>query len=86
MCVVSMIHDDWNRRTFPDTPVQDIFKSIDFATRAELEELRKEVESLKKLLKAAKIYDEETGQPDCDVDEKTQLLRKICEKLEIDYA
>lgn len=43
----------------------------------EFEQLKKEVQALKVLLKAAKKFDAETGQPDCEMEEKVELLRKI---------
>lgn len=85
MCVVSMIGDDWNRRwpkkwpdipdTFPEIPVR-IEKYI---TREEFDALKKEVEELKDLLIAAKKYDENTGQPDCEMEDKIALIKKIAE-------
>jgi hypothetical protein len=38
--------------------------------RTEFESLKQEVEELKKLLKAAKAYDEATGQPNCEMRER----------------
>ena len=48
-------------------------------SRAEFDALKAELESLKKLLKAAKIYDEETGQKDCEDPEKVAMFRKLAE-------
>ena len=72
MCIVSMIGDDWRKRLSDDYPwVGPYIKPAERITwppqrvsSEEIEKLRKEIESLKKLLKAAKIYDEETDQPD----------------------
>jgi hypothetical protein len=46
-------------------------------TRAEFDALKKEVEEMKGLLKRAKEYDERNGEPDCEIDEKMSLLRKV---------
>jgi hypothetical protein len=42
-------------------------------------EMRKELNSLKKLLKAAKIYDEESGQADCENADKIALFKQLAE-------
>lgn len=92
MCLVSMIGDDWNNNR-PGWPIS--LPDIDKVTRAEfltykaeneaeIEKLKKEIESLKKLLKAAKIYDEETGQPDCEMDEKVAIIKKVAELVGVD--
>lgn len=53
-------------------------------TKEDLDALRDEVESLKRLLKAAKIYDEETGQADCEVDEKVEFIKRLAKILDVD--
>lgn len=91
MCVVSMIGDDWAKRmsaTYPNftsgVKIYDSPSVSEWATKEEVESLRKEVESLKKLLKAAKIYDAESHQPDCHVDEKVSLIKKLAKELDVD--
>lgn len=46
-------------------------------SRKEFDALRKDVEEMKELLKRAKEYDERNGEPDCEVDEKMDLLRRV---------
>lgn len=46
-------------------------------TREEFEALRKEVDLMKDLLIRAKKYDEANGEPDCEIDEKVELLKKV---------
>lgn len=46
-------------------------------TEEEFDALKREIEEMKKLLMKAKEYDERTGQPDCEMDDKVELLRKI---------
>jgi hypothetical protein len=46
-------------------------------TRKEFDALRREVMQMKELLKRAKKYDEEHGEPDCEMDDKVAILRKI---------
>ena len=48
MCTVSMIMDDWNKRN----PIYD--RDWDKVSRLEYDLLKKEVEALKELIKAAK--------------------------------
>jgi hypothetical protein len=81
MCVVSMIVDHYT----------DKFALTTFnwpnITREEFEELKKEVENMKKILIKAKIYDEENDQPDCsEKEDKIELLRELAEKLDIDLS
>jgi len=46
-------------------------------TREEFDRLKAEVEDLKGLLKMAKAYDERNGEPECEVDDKMDLLRRV---------
>jgi hypothetical protein len=48
-------------------------------TREELAALKAELAAVRDLLKAAKIYDEKTGQKDCEDPEKVQLFRRLAE-------
>lgn len=94
MCVYSMIADDWSKRTYPQYPwIQPFINPAGSPIRQppfpapsqeDFDSLRREVEALKKLLKAAKIYDEETGQPDCETDEKIDTLKRVARLLDID--
>ena len=53
-------------------------------SKAEFEKLKKEVEELKILLKKAKIYDEVNNEPDCEIEEKMDFLRKVAALVNID--
>lgn len=94
MCVVSNLGDDYGR-TFPDrwpgwypttpsTGTSTVITIPPAVSREEFEALKKEVTELVKLLKAAKIYDEATGQPDCEMDEKVELIKQLAETLGVD--
>lgn len=88
MCVYSMIGDHYNdkwKEQYP-TVVGTGTGSINIysVSREEFEELKKDVAEMKALLKRAKIYDEEHGEPDCQKDEKIALLRKMAELVGID--
>jgi hypothetical protein len=58
--------------------------TADGPTKEEFDALKKEVEDMKALLKKAKKYDEENNQPDCEMDEKVALLKKLAEAVGID--
>jgi len=55
-------------------------------TRSEFEKLRYEVEELKALLKAAKRFDVNTGQQDCEHEEKIKIIRKVAEFVGVDIV
>lgn len=81
MCVVSMIGDHytdkWRGRewqTIIERPV----------SAAEVEQLRQEVEEMKKLLKKAVEYDKRTGQPDCPNEDKLAMLKEVARAMNID--
>lgn len=83
MCTVSNIVD-YGRTTIPQRYPwigDQTFAPIPppSPTQAEFDALKREVESLKELLRAAKKYDDDTGQADCESDEKIAALRKIAE-------
>jgi len=70
--------DRWpNIPSWPQTTIPSI-------SRQEFDDLKKEVAEMKELLKRAKEYDERTGQPDCEIDEKMDLLRKVAKLVGVD--
>jgi hypothetical protein len=82
MCTVSMIgdhyRDRWNERDYMQgwgtSPNVLVVPQI---SRQEFDELKREVTEMKELLRRAKKYDEDNGEPDCEIDEKMDLLRKV---------
>lgn len=46
-------------------------------SREEFDRVVRELEDLKQLLKRAKKYDEDNNEPDCEIDEKVETLKKI---------
>lgn len=100
MCAVSYVGDYWRDKlperhpwvtpTYPYTPPGanpgggGITLNPTGPSQAEFDALKKEVEELKKLLLAAKKFDEETGQPDCHMDEKVDLIKKIAKLVGVD--
>lgn len=92
MCIVSAITDDFTRRLPQDypwvpqpwTPVQPWLQAPTVfnpdtlrVSREEFEALRNEMLALKELLKAAKIYDAATGQPECEDAGKMATLAHV---------
>lgn len=53
-------------------------------TRQEFEALKKQVEEMMELLKRAKEYDEQNGEPDCEIEEKWAKLREIAKVVGLD--
>ena len=98
MCVVSNIGDNYRDNfgpRWPQIPVQpwqsppsdgnrDYTKVTIPVSKEEFDALKKEVEELKQLLKAAKKFDEETGQPDCHMDDKVDFIKKLAEFVGVD--
>ncbi len=65
-------HDKWGQ-----PPYNRIYTNFPEISRQEFEDLKKEVEEMKKLLIRAKEYDERTGQHDCEMEDKVETLKKI---------
>lgn len=55
-----------------------------YATRSDIDALRKEIENLKTLMIQAIKHDKETGQADCQNEEKLAALQKIAGLVGID--
>jgi NTP pyrophosphatase (non-canonical NTP hydrolase) len=53
-------------------------------SREEFETLKKRVEELHELLKAAKKYDDATNQPHCEVDDKVAILKQLAAYFDVD--
>lgn len=86
MCVVSNVSDYFNNRTLPKkypNYIQWVYNHH-APSREEFEALKRDVEELKKLLEAAKVYDEKVGEPHCEAEEKVNLIKKIAEIVGVD--
>lgn len=82
MCTASMIIDYYNDKWRNPQPWTQIPVSIPVhpnITREEFDALKRDVLEMKELLKRAKKYDEDNGEPDCEMEEKVALVRKVCE-------
>ena len=69
---------------FPTTTPSTLTFNLPSITREEFDALKRDVEDMKELLKRAKAYDEANGEPDCEIDEKMALLKKIAAVVGID--
>ena len=87
MCAVSAIGDDfrdrdWSTRPWINTaPTSGSWANV---SRFEFDALKAEVEQLKRDLIEAKRYDEETGQPDCEMEDKVAFIKQIAEAVGVD--
>lgn len=95
MCTVSNIGDSWSKsvpdrypwtQPYTSPPTNPFPNPIPGVSQAEFDRLKREVEALRQLLAAAKTFDAATGQPDCEVDEKVELIRRIAEYVGVDLA
>lgn len=93
MCTMSMVGDHygdmWREKPwYPNqpglVPATGGTYTIPLVSRAEFDELKRQVEEMTKLLKRAKKYDEDNGEPDCEIDEKMDLLRKVAKMVGVD--
>ena len=94
MCVTSMVGDhyrEWIPHTYPQIqpimPVPGKEPKIIIGgeiTREEFDALKKDVEQMKELLERAKKYDEDNGEPDCEVDDKVAFLKAVAELVGVD--
>ena len=99
MCVTSMIgdhyRDKWTSPQWPRNPFDNGTGGTDTSvvivpqlpspiSREEFDQLKRDVLEMKALLKRAKEYDERNNEPECEVDEKMDLLRKVAKLVGID--
>lgn len=85
MCVVSNMGDHYTGK-FNQSNYQDFFNNISNVTRAEFDAVKKEVEEMKEILKRAKLYDEQTGQPHCELEDKIKKLKEIATLMGVDLS
>jgi hypothetical protein len=100
MCVVSMIGDEFSRRwepykqdpnpqqQQPNQPTMEDFAKLlrPPVNRDEFEALKKEVELMRDLLKAAKLYDEKNNEPSCEIESKVALLKAMAKMMGVDLS
>lgn len=83
MCVVSMVgdfaKDRWPKQypwTVVTLPSGESWLPKE-VNRAEFEALKREVEMLKELLERAKVYDQVNNEPNCEMADKIELLKRV---------
>ena len=97
MCVVSNMGDQyrypdqWPWRpvtplipydpTIPTDFLETWKKKLDGHPDTRVDDLEKRIKVLEELLEAGKKYDAESGQPDCELDEKIEAIKRIAEQL-----
>lgn len=96
MCTVSMVgdhyRDAWQERPWyttvvhPIVPPADSTMTLTLVSRTEFDALKKEVENMKALLIRAKAYDAANNEPDCEMDEKMQVLLKVAAWVGVDIS
>jgi ribosomal protein L29 len=88
MCMVSNVGDGWAGQFPKKWPMFDPSpEGIDLTpiySKSELYELKKEVKELRKLLIAARKFDKKTGQPDCEMADKVNLIKEIARLVGVD--
>ncbi len=70
MCVTSVIGPG-------QLPFGGITSESTLVFRHEFDELKRQVDEMVSLLKRAKKYDADNNEPDCEVEDKMALLRKV---------
>lgn len=65
---------------------QNVTKEDIEAINKQLEEMRRDMEELKKLLKAAIEYNKKVGEPHCENDEKIALIKQVADALGVDLT
>ena len=99
MYTVSMVGDDirdrWGKRYpwidptrtpgWPTPQPQPIVVPSE-VSRQEFDALKREVEDLKALLRRAKKYDEDNGEPDCEMDDKVELIKRVADLVGVDLS
>lgn len=81
MCVVSMIMDYYNVKWQPQ-PYQHQY--IGNFPQPQISQA--EVDEFRRLLERAREYDKRNNEPDCELDEKRQALKKIADAAGIDIS
>lgn len=100
MCVVSMIGDEFNKRWEPykqlpqqGQPFAPIPNIQDYerlfkppVNREEFNALKKEVQLMRDLLIAAKLYDEKNNEPHCEMEDKVAMLKAMAKMMGVDLS
>lgn len=61
----------------PDYDWNDIIKPVVPISKEEFDQLKRDVELMKELLKESKAYDERNNEPHCEIEDKMEFLRQV---------
>lgn len=87
--MVSAIGDNFKDsfpNKWPQFPQQWPHPHAPEVSREDFDAIREEFEELKRLLEAAKKFDDLTGQPHCEVDEKVRLIKEIAKLVGVELG
>lgn len=91
MCTVSFVGDTWRERipndypwTVPSPNSNPIVWPPAAPSQEEFDQLKRDVEEMRKELVVARQQDIEDGNPDCEMEEKIAFIRGIAEFVGID--
>jgi hypothetical protein len=96
MCTVSMVGDHYGDlwKKWRDEPIyvpapaitmpHQVIVTPPEITRAEFDELKRQVSEMVALLKRAKAYDEANNEPDCELEDKMSFLREVARRVGVD--
>lgn len=80
MCFVSMVgdfySDKWRDPYKPYVANPIVWNGV---SQADFDALKKEVLDMKELLKRALEYDKKNNEPNCEIEDKVVLLKKVAE-------
>jgi hypothetical protein len=78
----------WGPSAFPNQPYNPFptptINLPEKELQRQIDELREEFKAMKEMLKQAKIYDEKFNEPECELDEKVEFLKKVAVLVGID--
>lgn len=91
MCSYSMVGDFYGDKFKPfivpqPAPVINPAPLVVNVPPADYEQLKRDVADMKELLKRAKKYDEEHGEPDCQMEEKIKILKAVAKFIGVDLT
>lgn len=62
-----------------DPPISNVTYDPSQVSKKDFDALKKDVEEMKKLLERALDYDKRNNEPNCEMEEKVALLKKVAE-------
>src|SRR5690348_2768046 len=95
MCVVSSMGDHFQKKwTDPQNPLFPYTQPgtgvtqfpISPVSAEEFNALKKEVEEMKAILIRAKLYDIKNNEPNCEMEDKVELLKRVAKLFGVDLS